>query len=364
MNDSRVVIDNLLRGRKSPRMGTQENIWDDTLRGWTTQGYPVNKDGKPVDPMRHFGLDMHGAGGWFDLMPIRGAEEVVQETDEWIIKRNGAGASLKWWKNKSGTPEHMDFRMTSREIWDRDYRSHLLAMDPDRVYIEAGEKSQPSLAKEGFWTYYGHMFIWEHMRQTMGDICLYESLLLDKEWIRDFNRVYTDFFKAHYKYLFEQAGLPDGIWMFEDMGYKNGLFCSPSILQDLIFPYFIELVEFFHSYDLPVVLHSCGDIREAMPMILAAKFDGLNPMEAKAGCDVLEFARKYGRDICLVGGLDARILESGDRGLIRKSVETIARTMRETGARYVFASDHSISTNVKYADYQLALQVFKDNWLY
>jgi len=99
-------------------------------------------------------------------------------------------------------------------------------------------------------------------------------------------------------------------------------------------------------------------------MILDAGFDGLNPMEAKAGCDVLEFARKYGQKIALVGGLDARILESGDRPLIKQSIETITRTMRDTGTPYVFASDHSISTNVKYADYQYALEVLRQNWAY
>jgi uroporphyrinogen decarboxylase len=52
--------------------------------------------------------------------------------------------------------------------------------------------------------------------------------VLDPDWIRDFNRVHTDHLKAHYRILLEEAGVPDGMWLYEDLGYKERLFCSPS----------------------------------------------------------------------------------------------------------------------------------------
>lgn len=87
----------------------------------------------------------------------------------------------------------------------------------------------------------------------------------------------------------KEAGKPDGVWLYEDLGFNKGLFCSPSILENLIFPYYKEMVDFFHGYDLPVVLHSCGGIKEALDLIVGAGFDALNPMEAKAGCDVVSW---------------------------------------------------------------------------
>ena len=76
---------------------------------------------EPVPAWKHFGFDMVGTAGWFDIMPLIDFEELVDETDEWEIKRNGAGAALKYWKHKSGTPEHVDFLMTNREIWEQHY---------------------------------------------------------------------------------------------------------------------------------------------------------------------------------------------------------------------------------------------------
>lgn len=364
VTESAKIVDGLLRSKPVERMGLYDSPWPDTLAKWSReQEYPEENDA-PMSPGKYFGFDMVGCGGWFDLMPLRGHREILEETDEWIVTRNGAGASFKNWKQKSGTPEHIDFRMTSREVWERDYRPHLLEIDPKRVNIEGNRLSLEKMREKGRWTFFGHLFIFEQMRASFGDVCMYESLLLDPDWIHDFNRVYTDLYKAHYKLLFEEAGIPDGIWVYEDLGFNKGLFCSPKTLAELFFPYYREIVDFFHSYDLPVVLHSCGGITDALPLIIEAGFDALNPMEAKAGCDVVAYAREYGNRLAFVGGLDARILEAGDREEIKQEVTRICRAMKECGGRYLFGSDHSLSTNVDLADYEYAVEVYKTEMMY
>ena len=92
------------------------------------------------------------------------------------------------------------------------------------------------------------------------------------------------------------APLDDAARAQPDLG---ATFASPKVFAELIFPYFAELVEFFHSYGVPVVLHSCGFTEPLLDLIVEAGFDGLNPMEAKAGCDVLKFAEKYGDRLVL-----------------------------------------------------------------
>ncbi len=365
MQSSFDIIDGLLRRKPVERLGLFDCPWGDTLTKWTAEeGYPRNEEGRPADPTDVFGFDMVCCGGWFDAMPLRGHSEVLEETGDWILTRNGAGAALKNWKHKSGTPEHVDFRMTRREVWDRDYRRHLLSPDRVRLDIEGTRKALQQRRSERRWTYYGSLFIWEVMRCSLGDLCMFESLLLDPGWIHDYNRVYTDFFKAHYKILIEEAGKPDGIWLYEDLGFSKGLFCSPATLETLIFPYYREMVDFLHGYDLPVVLHSCGGITEALYLIAGAGFDALNPMEVKAGCDVVQFAKKHGDRLAFIGGLDARVLESGNRQRIRAEVIRLCTSLKGVGARYVFGSDHSISPNVKLADFHYALETYRTHMTY
>jgi uroporphyrinogen decarboxylase len=124
------------------------------------------------------------------------------------------------------------------------------------------------------------------------------------------------------------------------------------------------MIDFFHSYGLPVVLHSCGFIEELVPRFIELGFDALNPMENKAGCDPLRLAKTYADKLTFIGGLDVSILESGDRKFIRDKVTTLVKGMKDAGASYIFASDHSISTSVTYEDYKYALEIFRENSSY
>lgn len=364
MQTPQQVMNSLLRRKPADRVALHDYPWPDALKKWVTQGYPTNEKGEPVDFSDHFELDMVGVGGWINNFPKREVYDLVQETDEWHIHRDGWGAQLKYWKNKSGTPEHVAFYMVTRQIWENEYRPRLLDLETDRVQAKECRDNIELCRKRNAWTHVGHGFVWETMRQSMGDVCLYESMVLDPEWLHDFNTVLTGFYKTHMKYLFDQAGLPDGAWIYEDLGYKDRLFCSPQQYAEIIFPYFRQIVEFYHSYNLPVVLHTCGMVEPALDMIVDVGFDAVHPMEVKAGNDPLRIAAKYKDKLVLIGGLDERILESHDHALIRRSVGELVDNMKRLGARYVFASDHSISTNVNYDDYRVAVDEYRKHMYY
>jgi hypothetical protein len=390
MMTSRQIIDGMLRGKKVERIGVRDCPWPETIAAWVEQGYPtrlVHKepgelrwrrgDGRtevvtmaaeyeePVPYWEHFHHDLLEVGNGIEWMPLRSLDELVEETDEWEIRRDGTGAAHKLWKHKSGTPEHIGFRMTTREIWEREYRPHLTPWDPARADPETARRDREEAASQGLFVSYNTALVWEPMRWSMGDITLYESLLLDPAWIHDYCRVYTDLIKQGLAYTFERTGRPDGIWLTEDLGYKNALFASPQVLRELIFPYFKELVDLCHGYDITCVLHSCGSVAEALPLIVEAGFDGLNPIERKAaGNDPFMFAEKYGDRLAFVGGLDARVFETNDKEVIRREVTDYMEGMKARGARFAFASDHSISPRTRYESYLYALQIYREHMMY
>ena len=126
--------------------------------------------------------------------------------------------------------------------------------------------------------------------------------------------------RNHLEILFSEAGVPDGFFVYEDYGYKNGLFCSPATMSDLVMPYEKALVSFLKDYGIQVLLHTCGDVRRAVPLIIDAGFDCLQPMEAKAGCDVVELAKTYGSRISYMGNIDVVALTTNDEKTVEAEI--------------------------------------------
>jgi hypothetical protein len=381
---SRDLIRNLLNGTQVERVPLRETFWPETLSTWVDQGYPTHLvfkevgekcwrkfDGRwvatttsgeyeePIPPYQHFSFDTGEIDFLFDYEPIFGYRKTIAETDEWEEYRNGAGGVMRYWKHKSGTPEHIDFHMTSREIWEEEYRPNLLELDPRRIEFEEIGKRLAQIRQDGKFSTHNHPLVWELLRFCLGDLTMYPTLLTDPDWVLDMGRVYTDFYKAHYAHFFAEAGVFDGIFVCEDLAYNNNLFASPQTYQKLIFPFFEEIIAFYRSYGVKVFLHSDGAVRNVMPFVAEMGFDAFNPTEAKAkGNDIFQFAELYGDQLAFIGGLDARIFETNDKDVIQAAVSNFMERLKALGARFIFASDHSISPLVTYDSYRYALDAY------
>lgn len=359
---SRERMQAILAGEAPDRIAVFEHFWPETIRDyWVNQGWPEGGN-----PTALFDYDLLPLGWNVDCTPFRGLREVIEEDETRIVTKDGRGATLRHWKGKSGTPEHIGFECTTPEVWQT-YKQQLLDLDLERIDT-AGLPERLAKSKEGDkFTVYGNAFVFELMRGIMGDVVMLESSLLEKEWAHDFCRTYTDFFKLHYTWIFDNIGLPDGMFIYEDLGFSNGPFMSPKTYHEMVWPYHKELVDFYHDYGLPVILHSCGDVRQLFDQILSAGWDCLQPMEAKAGNHVLDFAdamESHGRRIGYMGNIDITKLNTNNKDIIRAEVEPKVRGMVERGAGYCFHSDHSVPPDVEYESYKFAVELAREVGVY
>ena len=345
----------MFAGEPYDHYGLFEHFWGETIPEWEKQGYP-----KETDPSEYFNYDMRGIGGGPDHTPYRGKSEVIEENDRWSITKSGWGSSLKYFKEKSGTPEHIAFECTTPEIWRKKYREPLVEWDPERMDLESLRKNLEEARKGDKYLVGSALFVVEIMRHALGDLCMLESTILEPDWIHDICRVMTDLFIKHWDRAFTEVGKPDGMFIYEDLGFSNGLFFSPKTFEALIFPYYKELVGFYHDHGLPVILHTCGGITEAVPMIVDAGFDCLQPMEAKAGCDVLEYAREYGDRLSFMGNMDITVLNRNNDALTKEHVLGKLNALYDMGARYIFHSDHSVPPDVTFHTYDYAVKLYRE----
>ncbi|MBT3193140.1 MAG: hypothetical protein HN341_11350 [Verrucomicrobia bacterium] len=358
---SREIIKALLAKEIPERVGLNESFWPHIIENaWGEQGIEPG-----TDFGERFNLDLRSISWFAAPGPRPDLECVVEESDEWIVNKNSWGASFKTWKHKAGTPEHVAFSVSSPEIWKNEFRDAFEAIDVrDHVDLDAARAVYAkAMASDRFITYSG-LFVFEELRKILGDVTMLESLLLEPEWIHDFCTLVTQKNIEHFELLFNEVGLPDGLHIYEDLGYTAAPFASPACHREMILPYHKQLFGFFKEHNLPIIMHSCGDFRPHIDSIIEAGVDCIQAMEAKTGMNVVSLAEQYKDKLCFMGNIDIRALESGDREKIKEECLGKLNGMKALHAPYVYMSDHSIPPSVTVKDYAYMQELFRENCKY
>jgi uroporphyrinogen decarboxylase len=189
----------------------------------------------------------------------------------------------------------------------------------------------------------------------MHPVCGHEHMLvgmaLDPDWVRDMVDTYAELTVDLMEILFAEEGQPDGIWFYEDMGFKERPFMSPDMYREIVQPGHKRTIDFCHARGLPVVMHSCGFVEPLLPGMIEAGIDCLQVIEVKAGMDPLRIKRNFGDRLSLCGGMDARNLVANDIDALRKELAAKIPVLKQNYG-YILHSDHSIPTDTEYATYR------------
>jgi uroporphyrinogen decarboxylase len=216
-------IANLLAHQPVDQIGRYEHFWDDTKREWTAQG--LVKDDDALSAL--FNLEIREAGWVNPVAHLEMPAETVAEDAETITLRDGNYAILRRHKLHDTTPEHVSFGVTDRASWEKLVRPQLLELDRRRINFERYRRDKKIAAERDEFICWSTLMPFE----LMHPVCGHENMLLgmidDPEWITDMCDVYSAFLIRHAECLFAEEGEPDGIWFYEDMGFKDRPFMSP-----------------------------------------------------------------------------------------------------------------------------------------
>ena len=287
------------------------------------------------------------SGGWLNsLGDLDFEDQVIEETEDTILKLNGNGAQLRQWKGKSGTPEHVDFAVKERPAWEELIKPHLVKVDRRRIPFESYRNQKAKAAEEDRAFCWSGVAPFEQMHPVCGHEYMLMGMALDPDWVKDMVMTYADFTIMHLDVLFEEEGLPDYFFFYEDMGFKEKPFMSPTMYEDIVQPGHAKLFDYAHSKGCKVMVHSCGFVEPLLPGLIEAGMDCLQAMEVKAGMDLAHLAKTFGDKISFCGGLDIRLLEENDRAKIDAELERKIGAVNEAGTGYIVHSDHSIPPKV------------------
>lgn len=118
------------------------------------------------------------------------------------------------------------------------------------------------------------------------------------------------------------------------------------------------ICDYFHSRDKKVFLHSCGYVENLIPYFIKAGIDCLQPLEVKAGMDLIKLKKEFGDNIAFMGGIDTRLYSSNDERLIENEIKLKLEEAKQ-GGEYIYHCDHSIPHNVSFSQYKKVIDLVK-----
>lgn len=337
-----------LNHREPDRIPVCDTPWETTIARWHAEGLPAD-----THPHGFFGYEW--ASQTADTS-ARLPEVTLEETDEYRIIKDAWGATTRVFKGRESVPELLDYTITTRDLW-LEYKP-LFAWDDTRVNWEQALATNRSLRESGLFSTYSAGFGFDRVQRFAGAPTVLMAMIEDPDWIADMFETIGDLIIASCAEMIARGMEFDGAFIWNDMGYRNGPFFSPALYRRLEFPVQKRLCDFFHSHGMPVILHTDGNVRSLIPGFIEAGFDCLQPIESKAGMDLVELKHQYGDRLAFMGGIDVRAMADPDPLAIEREISRkIPVAMR--GGGYIYHSDHSVPDNVCFERYQRVMELVR-----
>lgn len=149
-----------------------------------------------------------------------------------------------------------------------------------------------------------------------------------------------DFYCSANEMLFEEMGdMIDMFFFGNDFGTQLDLFVSPEKFRQFVLPGIKRLVGVAKRYNIETILHSCGSIVKALPMIIDAGVTAIHPIQAKAaGMEAEKLMSEFGRDLIFMGGVDTQ--ELLPFGTPEQVSDEVNRLKKIFGPNFIISPSH------------------------
>lgn len=361
-----VRMNKALHHEEPDRVPISDFFWGGFIKRWRKE---LNLP-DTADPYYYYDLDWMVTNP--NLDPLIRQFKTIRENENEIVVKTGFGATIRK-KFADPMPGFISFDIDSIEKFEA-----FEFDDPydKRRYFSAGD-NQISGVGDGFarntpaWT--------DIIKNVYPDFPVYGSVLECSEcltrllgqenmlwWmgmypdrlgacINKAGQFYLDIVKAQ---ISAANGLLDGFVIWGDVAYSQNMLFDPVYWREYFKPWVKAMISECHRNNLPVIYHGCGNASLIFEDFIEIGLEAYNPLESKAGLDVVDLKKKYGRKMGYCGNGNIQIWETGDRDLIRKDV--LRKLNSAKGGGFIFQSDHSVTSGVSGHTYDYIVKLVRE----
>ncbi|MBO3797822.1 MAG: hypothetical protein JTT13_03000 [Candidatus Brockarchaeota archaeon] len=357
--DSRERVLRVLNHEEADRIPFIDFPWGETLERWYNEGLP-----RGVSLHDYFGYDIYLIGP--DVSP-KYDTIILEENDKFRTHIDSWGVKVKAWIGRSGTPHPAgppsvstieDFKEKLEPLLDPELPIRVSSSRyPFKRELEEGIRR----LKERYAVFCSIIGPFETARHILGEsvdkvlIAIHKDPGLVRHIFRHLGWYFSKIVETYLK-----LGV-DGLWVWEDIAYSKGPFFSPRVYEEVVKPAHAQMTSSYRLRNMPVIIHTDGNVNLLIPKLIEAGFTAIQPLEVKAGMDVVELKEKYGKTLSFIGNLDARKIAN-----TKEIEEEISRKVpvAKKGGGYVACSDHSVPPDVSFSAFQEYIRLIRKYGVY
>ena len=352
--------------REPDRVPRGEFFWTNFIRRAKAEG----RVGADFNPYSHWDLDLIVINPNMD--PHITGIQVLEDAPERKVVKTGYGATIL--RQRQYPMPHYDsfdtqtFEQMEAFVFDdpKDPRRYFEAID-DQINCVGDELNlglpswmdRVNSCVDDFCVFGSVCEIQEQLWRMIGSENLFYKLGEDPDRLGRFIERVGDFLVGIAEGQIEAArGKLSGMYVWGDIAYVKGMLFSPKLWRRHYKPQLQRICRAIRAAGLKAIYHGCGNASAVFEDMIEAGVDMYNPLEAKAGLDVVDLKRRFGRRLGFNGNINVQALETNDRGKVRG--EVLRKLNAAKGGGYIFQSDHSVPDTVDFETYDYAMQLVRE----
>jgi uroporphyrinogen decarboxylase len=239
--------------------------------------------------------------------------EAMKTVEE--IEKYGRWASPDWWDYSS---VHQDCEK----------------FHPDYAVVNVGDRLDRTAQLKP-------MMYLRGMEQTLVDLIINPQIV---ECIRD--HIINYFVEYNHRVFKAAKGAIDVFMMGDDVGMQTGPLLSLEMWRRYFKEGFKTYIDIAHQYGVPVMYHTCGDVKQFIPDFIECGLDILQSLQPHAtNMDIKQLKKEFGKRISFQGGMDIQhILPLGTVEEVRQMVRYAMDSAKEGGG-YIICTAHNIQVD-------------------
>jgi hypothetical protein len=361
MNHRERYIETLLFGKPDKVPFEPGSPRESTLKAWHAQGLEEGRHyldavrdelGLNGDP-RHKTLDP----GVSFLMVPQFEEKVIEQRESSLVVQDWKGNvceildayDVSYLRSPRDfvTRRWLKLPVENRDDWEA-MKQRYDPLDPRRYPADFDARCAALRKRDGILAVSVAGPFWQ-MREWVGaeEICM--LFLTDPDFVRDMIAFWEEFISRVLAEVFKRVDL-DAVYMAEDMAFKEKSFISPDMSREFLLPTWRRWVEQIKAARCPVIdMDSDGWIGDLIPVWIEAGINVCDQIEVAAGCDVVEFRKRFGRAIAYRGAVDKRLIAKGGETIERELARIVPPVLKDGG--FIPSCDHGVPPDISWPNY-------------